>query len=195
MKNENSDEKVTSINPVNQSQRAHCMQLAEALHKNNLITVAVYSEKCNVKTDVNFLQITKSNSCHTLLTLCTLSLYLHIKATGIDVESQSVPRMGNQWPQTFIMGKSPQRGCVFLLPRVMVGWLVESEPTSDTWEGVIEVTPFIYCNNHFYICYVILILMYVCDYSKLICQVKSSGRGKHYRTVFLFCFLLHCMQY
>lgn len=33
MKNENSDEKVTSINPVNQSYRAHCMQLAEPLNK------------------------------------------------------------------------------------------------------------------------------------------------------------------
>lgn len=33
MKNENSDEKVTSVNPVNQSQRAYAMQLAEPLHK------------------------------------------------------------------------------------------------------------------------------------------------------------------
>lgn len=33
MKNENSDEKVTSMNSVNQSQRAYCIQLAEPVHK------------------------------------------------------------------------------------------------------------------------------------------------------------------
>lgn len=41
MKNENSDEKVASINPVNQSQRAYRMQLAEPSHKNGSFTVAV----------------------------------------------------------------------------------------------------------------------------------------------------------
>lgn len=33
MRNENPDEKVSSIKPVNQSQRAERMQLPEALHK------------------------------------------------------------------------------------------------------------------------------------------------------------------
>lgn len=33
MKNENSDEKVTSVNTVNQSQQTYWMQLAEPLHK------------------------------------------------------------------------------------------------------------------------------------------------------------------
>lgn len=33
MKNENSDEKVTSVNTVNQSQRTYWMQVAEPLRK------------------------------------------------------------------------------------------------------------------------------------------------------------------
>lgn len=181
MKNENSDEKVTSINPVNQSQRAYCMQLAEALHKNNLITVAVDSEKCDVKTDVNCLQITKCNSCHTHLTLCTLSLYLHIKATRIDVESQSVHRMGNQWPQTFIMGKLPQR-VVFLLPGGE-GW-TSCRVRTHLWHERVS------CWSHTF--YLLQWAFYVFfDYSKWICQWEMQAL---YRSVFLFIFSLCGMK-
>lgn len=84
MRNENPDEKVTSVNPVNQSQRAESMQLPEASHtkKKHLITVAVDIKSCDVALTRTARKIRdqERSGCHTHLTLRTVTLYLHIKS-------------------------------------------------------------------------------------------------------------------
>lgn len=85
MKNENSDEKVTSIKPVNQSRGANRMQLAEPLHKNDLITAAVDLKGRGAgKTDVNRLQISLTDRDPAVIraTPSSFTLHLHTKTTG-----------------------------------------------------------------------------------------------------------------
>lgn len=141
MKNENSDEKVTSINPVNQSYRAYCMQLAEPLNKMTWLLDCcwfrgVMLNWCELLT--NFL--TDDDPAIIPVTLYAFTLCLHMETPEINIEAEGC-RNEKSMTTNIHYRKAAPRFCVF----ACLGsgqWVAKSESTLDVGEWVIGVSPF-----------------------------------------------------
>lgn len=137
MKNENSDEKVTSINPVNQSYRAYCMQLAEPLNKMTWLLDCCWFKEVQCWTDVDCLQISWRTIQLSYLLHFTPSSCLHMETPKINTEGEGCRNEKSMTTNIHYKKNSSEVLCFYCLGSGQ--WVTKSESTLNVGEWVIGV--------------------------------------------------------